>query len=339
MIRRALGVALCGAIALAAAAPVTAGEDGGTVVIYSGRTENLVKPILDRFSEETGIDVEVRYGNTSDLALLIEEEGDQAPADVFLSQSPGAVGYLDQRGLLGTLDDGIVDLVPEQFHAGDGTWVGVSGRQRVLAFNPQIVPEEELPASVLDLTGEEWSGRIGIAPSNASFQDFVSAMRIELGDEATTEWLEGIAANDPVTFANNSAIVAAIGRGEIDVGLVNHYYVYQAMAEDPDFPGRNHNFAADDIGSLVIVTAASVLAGAEHTDEANELVEFLLSDEAQRYFSDETFEYPLANGVEPADVLPDVDLAAASDVDLDFDDLGADLETTREMIRDAGLEG
>ena len=339
MIRRALGVALCGAIALASAGPVTAGEDGGTVVIYSGRTENLVKPILDRFSEETGIDVEVRYGNTSDLALLIEEEGDQAPADVFLSQSPGAVGYLDQRGLLGTLDDGIVDLVPEQFHAGDGSWVGVSGRQRVLAFNPQIVPEEELPASVLDLTGEEWSGRIGIAPSNASFQDFVSAMRIELGDEATTEWLEGIAANDPVTFANNSAIVAAIGRGEIDVGLVNHYYVYQAMAEDPDFPGRNHNFAADDIGSLVIVTAASVLAGAEHTDEANELVEFLLSDEAQRYFSDETFEYPLANGVEPADVLPDVDLAAASDVDLDFDDLGADLETTREMIRDAGLEG
>ena len=339
MIRRVLGAALCGAIALAAAAPVTAGEDGGTVVIYSGRTENLVKPILDRFSEETGIDVEVRYGNTSDLALLIEEEGDQAPADVFLSQSPGAVGYLDQRGLLGTLDDGIVDLVPEQFHAGDGSWVGVSGRQRVLAFNPQIVPEEELPASVLDLTGEEWSGRIGIAPSNASFQDFVSAMRIELGDEATTEWLEGIAANDPVTFANNSAIVAAIGRGEIDVGLVNHYYVYQAMAEDPDFPGRNHNFAADDIGSLVIVTAASVLAGAEHTDEANELVEFLLSDEAQRYFSDETFEYPLANGVEPADVLPDVDLAAASDVDLDFDDLGADLETTREMIRDAGLEG
>ena len=295
-IRKALSTGLCGAVVLAAAGPATAGDDGGTVVIYSGRTENLVQPILDRFSEETGIDVEVRYGNTSDLALLIEEEGDQAPADVFLSQSPGAVGYLDQRGLLGTLDDAAVDRVPEQFHADDGSWVGLSGRQRVLAFNPQIVPEEELPSSVLDLTGEEWSGRIGIAPSNASFQDFVSAMRVELGDEATTEWLEGIAANDPVTFANNSAIVAAIGRGEIDVGLVNHYYVFQALAEDPDFPGRNHNFAPDDIGSLVIVTAASVLAGADHADEADALVEFLLSEEAQRYFSDETFEYPLASG-------------------------------------------
>jgi iron(III) transport system substrate-binding protein len=321
-------------------APVGASDDaGGTVVIYSGRTEELVQPILDSFSEETGIDVEVRYGNTSDLALLIEEEGDQAPADVFLSQSPGAVAYLDQRGLLGTIDDAVLALVPEQFHATDGSWVGFSGRQRVLAFNPEIVAEEELPASVLDLTGEEWSGRIGIAPSNASFQDFVTAMRLELGDEATSEWLQGIADNDPVTFANNGAIVAAIGRGEVDVGLVNHYYVYQALAEDPDFPGRNHNFAADDIGSLVIVTAASVLAGADHAEEADQLVEFLLSEEAQRYFSDETFEYPLAVGVEPADVLPDVDLAAASDIELDFDDFGGDLETTRDMIRDAGLEG
>jgi iron(III) transport system substrate-binding protein len=336
-----LAIALVAATAtVALAGPAAASDDaGGTVVIYSGRTEELIQPILDRFSDETGIDVEVRYGDTSDLALLIEEEGDQAPADVFLSQSPGAVAYLDQRGLLGTLDDDVLDLVPEPFRATDGSWVGFSGRQRVLAFNPEIVPEDELPSSVLDLTDEEWSGRVGIAPSNASFQDFVTAMRLELGDEATSEWLQGIADNDPVTFANNGAIVAAIGRGEVDTGLVNHYYVYQAQAEDPDFPGRNHNFAADDIGSLVIVTAASVLADADHPDEANELVEFLLGEEAQRYFSDETFEYPLATDVEPADVLPDVDLTAASDIELDFDDFGGDLETTREMIRDAGLEG
>jgi iron(III) transport system substrate-binding protein len=336
-----LAIALVAATAtVALAGPAAASDDaGGTVVIYSGRTEELIQPILDRFSDETGIDVEVRYGDTSDLALLIEEEGDQAPADVFLSQSPGAVAYLDQRGLLGTLDDDVLDLVPEPFRATDGSWVGFSGRQRVLAFNPEIVPEDELPSSVLDLTDEEWSGRVGIAPSNASFQDFVTAMRLELGDEATSEWLQGIADNDPVTFANNGAIVAAIGRGEVDTGLVNHYYVYQAQAEDPDFPGRNHNFAADDIGSFVIVTAASVLADADHPDEANELVEFLLGEEAQRYFSDETFEYPLATDVEPADVLPDVDLTAASDIELDFDDFGGDLETTREMIRDAGLEG
>jgi len=305
--------------------------------LLSGRTQNLVEPILTRFAEETGIDVEVRYGDTADLALLIAEEGDDSPADVFLSQSPGAVGYLDSHDLLGTLPDEILDLVPEQFHAADGSWVGFSGRKRVLVYNPQIIPEEELPTSVLDLVDPAWNGRIGVAPSNASFQDFVSAMRVELGDDATREWLEGIAANDAFTFANNAAIVQAIGRGEIDVGLVNHYYVYQALAEDPEFPGRNHDFAPDDIGSLVIVTGATVLADSDNVDAADELITFLLGDEAQRYFSDETFEYPLAAGVEPADVLPDVDLTLASDID--FDALGGDLESTREMIRDAGLDG
>ena len=332
-----LAIAAAPGVAAAGHAISESDDDGGTVVIYSGRTQNLVEPILTRFAEETGIDVQVRYGNTADLALLIAEEGDNSPADVFLSQSPGAVGYLDENDLLGTLPDEILELVPEEFHASDGSWVGFSGRQRVLAYNPETTSEDELPTSVLDLVAPEWSGRIGVAPSNASFQDFVTAMRVELGDDATREWLEGIAANDAFTFANNSAIVQAIGRGEIDVGLVNHYYVYQARNEDPDFPAVNHNFAADDIGSLVIVTGASVLKSAEHVDEAHQLIAFLLGEEAQRYFSDQTYEYPLAAGVEPADILPDVDLTLASDIDLD--ELGVDLESTREMIRDAGLEG
>lgn len=321
----------------AATAHASAPDDPGKVVIYSGRTQNLVEPILNRFAEETGIDVEVRYGDSTDLALLIAEEGDRSPADVFLAQSPGAVGYLDAAGLLGTLPDDILDRVPDQFHASDGSWVGFSGRKRVLVYNPELTSEAELPDSVLDLVDPEWSGRIGVAPSNASFQDFVTAMRVELGDDATREWLEGIAANDAFTFANNGAIVQAIGRGEIEVGLVNHYYVYQALAQDPDFPGVNHAFAPDDIGSLVIVTGATMLADTDNVDQAEQLITFLLGEEAQRYFSDQTFEYPLAAGAEPADILPEVDLTLASDIDLDL--LGGDLESTREMIRDAGLEG
>ncbi|MGH9139164.1 MAG: extracellular solute-binding protein [Acidimicrobiales bacterium] len=334
----AASVALCGA-ALTGWTPAVDAAGGGTVVIYSGRTQNLIEPILNRFAAETGIDVQVRYGNTSDLALLIEEEGELSPADVFLSQSPGAIGYLGQNGVLGMLPDSILALVPEQFHASDGSWVGVSGRQRVLAFNPETVSASELPDSVFALTEPEWEGRIGVAPANASFQDFVTAMRLEFGDDTTIEWLEGIAANDAFTFANNGAIVAAVGRGEIDVGLVNHYYVYRALDEDPEFSARNHTFDATDIGSLVIVTGVSVLADADHPDEAKALIEFLLTPEAQQYFSEETFEYPLANGAEPAEALPEVDLTAASDIELDLDDLGGDLSTTREMIRDAGLEG
>jgi iron(III) transport system substrate-binding protein len=333
-----VGFVVVGVLAVASSS-VSAGaaDENRTVVIYSGRTQDLVEPILTRFAEESGIDVQVRYGNTADLALLIAEEGDNSPADVFLSQSPGAVGYLDEQEMLGTLPDEILDRVPEEFHAADGDWVGFSGRQRVLAFNPERIDESDLPSSVLDLVEPEWSGRIGVAPPNASFQDFVSAMRVELGDDDTQAWLEGIADNDAFTFANNMAIVQAIGRGEIDVGLVNHYYVYQALAEDPDFPARNHNFAPDDIGSLIIVTGASMLAGADNADEAEALIAFLLGEEAQRYFSDQTFEYPLAAGVEPADILPDIDLGASSTLDLDA--LGADLESTREMISDAGLEG
>jgi iron(III) transport system substrate-binding protein len=325
------------AAALSGCGSDEAAGGGGSVTIYSGRSQNLIEPILDRFAEETGISVEARYGDTADLALLIGEEGDQSPADVFLSQSPGAVGYLDQQGLLGTLPDDVLDLVAEGFHARDGSWVGFSGRKRVLVYNPEIIDESELPDTVLDLVDPKWKGRIGVAPSNASFQDFVSAMRIKLGDDATKEWLQGIADNDAFTFANNVAIVAAVGRGEIDVGLVNHYYVYQALADDPQYVGLNHDFPADDIGSLVIVTGASMLESADNPDQAVELIRFLLQDEAQRYFSDQTFEYPLAAGVEPSSVLPAIELSASADIDLD--QLGGDLQSTRAMIRGAGLQG
>lgn len=328
---------LVGGAALAGCGGDDGGGSGSKLTIYSGRTEDLIAPILDRFSEESGIDVEVRYGNTADLALQIDEEGDKSPADVFLSQSPGAVGYLDQRGRLGTLPDDVLALVQPGFHAADGSWIGFSARKRVLAYNPESTDEASLPDSVMDLVDPAWKGRIGIAPSNASFQDFVTAMRLQIGDEATTAWLEGIAANDPFTFANNNAILEAIGRGEIEVGLINHYYRYQALAEDPDLPVLNYDFPPDDIGSLVIVTGATVLGSSDQPTEAAQLVRFLLSAEAQSYFTDETFEYPLATGVAPNAALPAVDLTASAAID--FDELGGDLETTRTMIRDAGLEG
>jgi iron(III) transport system substrate-binding protein len=310
-------------------------QSNGSVTIYSGRTQNLIEPILNRFAEETGIDVKVRYGQSADLALLIDEEGGQTPADLFISQSPGSVGYLDAKGRLGKLPDSVLDLVPEGLHAGDGSWVGLSGRKRVLAFNSKL-DESKLPTTVFDLTKSEWKGRIGVAPSNASFQDFVTAMRNAKGDEATKQWLQGIAANDAFIYANNNAIVAAIDRGEIDVGLVNHYYVFQALAENPSFKAKNHDFAPDDLGSLLIVSAAAVIRESKHGDEAAQLARFLLNEEAQRYFSDQTYEYPLAAGVKPTSGLPPIDFRAAEGID--FDRLGGDLESTRKMIRDVGLE-
>ncbi len=215
---------------------LTASGCGGgadTLTIYSGRTENLIGPLLEGFAEETGIDVEVRYGQSADLALLIDQEGDRSPADIFISQSPGAVGFLAGNDRLGAISSEVLDLVPAEFRNADGAWVGMSGRVRVIVYNEDLVDPATLPQSVFELTDERFRGQVAVAPPNGSFQDFVTAMRETHGDEVTLEWLEGLVANDAQIYANNTSIVQAVGRGDVPMGLVNHYYNYRAQAEDP----------------------------------------------------------------------------------------------------------
>ena len=335
MLARLARLALVAALA-ATALVACGGGSSDEVVIYSGRTEELVGPLLDRFAEETGIDVRVRYGDSADLALLIEQEGDRSPADVFLSQSPGPIGHLGGEGRLARLPDRLLDLVNEHYESGRGLWVGLSGRVRVLVYNTDDVAPDELPDSVFDLTDPAYEDRFAVAPTNGSFQDFVTAMRISAGDDRTLEWLTGIRENGARTYANNVAIVEAVARGEIEMGLVNHYYNHRQLAEDPDSPTANHAFPQDDLGSLLIVSGIGVLDGAAHPDQAARLVEFLLSAEAQRYFADETFEYPLAAGVEPAEGVPPVASLGAHRIELDR--LGERLERTKALIEQSGLE-
>ena len=320
---------------VALALPACSGG-GERLTVYSGRTESLVGPLLEQFSEETGIAIDVRYGDSADLALRLDTEGDRSEADVFISQSPGAVGFLEENGLLANLDPAQLDLVDEQYRAGDGAWVGLSGRVRVLVVNTELVEESDLPDSVLDLTDERFRGRVAVAPNNGSFQDFVTAMRIELGEDVAEEWLQGMADNDARPYANNTAIVEAVTRGEIPMGLVNHYYLERSLAEEPDLPAENHFFAEGDIGSLLITTAAAIVEGAEQRADAQALIEFLLSADAQRFFAEETFEYPLARGVEPAPALPP--LAEIPTTTIDLDELGGGLAKTAELIQDSGLD-
>lgn len=320
-----------------AAASCSGGGDSQTVTIYSGRTENLISPILERFEAETGISVQVKYAQSADLALLISEEGDNVRADVFLSQSPGAVGYLEAEGKLAVLPDEVLDLVPESVRAENGRWIGFSGRQRVMVYNPDLVDESELPSSVFELTDSSWSGRLGIAPPNGSFQDFVTAMRATEGDDVTKTWLEGLAVNDVQTYPNNVAIVAAVARGDVAAGLVNHYYNYRSQAEDPDHNAINHQLAEGDPGSLLIITGAAILEGTDNSESAIALVEWLLGEESQSYFAQETYEYPLAPGIPPAAIIPEASFAGISGVD--YSNLGGGLEATRTMIADTGLEG
>jgi iron(III) transport system substrate-binding protein len=328
------GAALLLIAPLAAVLPACS-SDEGRLVIYSGRTQNLIDPLLQEFSADTGIAIDVVYDDSANLALAIDEEGDNTPADVFLSQSPGAVGFLDAEGRLGRLPDSVLELVDEDLRAADGAWVGLSGRVRTLVYNTDLVDPAEIPDSVLDLTDPSFAGRVAVAPTNGSFQDFVTAMREELGEDVAAEWLSGMADNDSPTYPNNLAIVQAVGRGEVPMGLVNHYYLHRELAEDPDIPAANHFFPAGDIGSLLIVTAATVIEGSDMEAEARQFLEYMLSEDAQRFFAGETFEYPLAAGVEPAESVPP--LSDISLTHIDLDELGGGLRRTTELIEESGL--
>jgi len=306
------------------------------VAIYSGRTENLIEPVLDAFSCETGIDVAVRFADSTQLALLLAEEGDRTPADVFLSRSPGPIGFLEAQSLLGTVDASVLDLVSEDNRSDAGSWVGFSGRKRVAVYNLDAVGNAELPESVFDLTDEAWRGRVALPATNGSFVDWFTVFRDQHGTDVATQWLDDMVANDARYYPNNRSIVEAAGRGEIDLGLVNHYYNYQEVAAAGDgHRALNHDLGNEDIGSLLIITAATVTRGSDNPDEANELLAYLLSEPVQRYFTDETFEYPLAAGVQPAALLPP--LAALEVGTVDFDALGGGFEQTTEIIDASGI--
>jgi iron(III) transport system substrate-binding protein len=318
----------------AGASQPASAEAEGPLTVYSGRSEELVGPLLERFTEETGIEVEVRYGDTAEMANLILTEGENSPADVFFGQDAGALGALSEEGMLATLPDELLETVDQRFRSPSGEWVGVSGRARVVVYNTEALTESDLPESILDFTDPAWSGRIGWAPTNGSFQAFVTALRVLEGDEAARAWLDGIQANDPGVYEGNNPALDAVIAGEIDVAFINHYYLMQRLAEEPDVPAANYFLTGGDPGALVNVAGAGILETAEHTEAARRFVEYLLSDEAQTYFAEETKEYPLIEGVTADSALPALDEIGTPEIDLS--DL-SDLEGTLEMLQEAGV--
>lgn len=277
------------------------GDDAeGTLVIYSGRNENLVEPILERLEEAVGIAVEVRYAGTSELAAQLLEEGDATDADLFFGQDAGALGALAGAGRLDPIDQEVLDLVAEDFRDADGRWVATSGRARVLAYDPAQVPDVGTITGIDQLIEPEWSGQIGFAPSNASFHAFVTALRVDRGEEGAREWLEAFAANDPQAYENNNAVLDAVDAGQVALGLINHYYWYQRAAEvgEDGVSARIHFLDNDDPGALINVAGAGIITGTDQPDAAAAAIAFLLSDEAQQYFADETAEYPVVEGIE-----------------------------------------
>jgi iron(III) transport system substrate-binding protein len=326
---------LAAAASLALPLLAACGGDDADITLYSGRTEALIQPLIDDFEEETGLDVEVKYGSTAEMAALLAEEGNDSPADLFLAQDAGALGAVSDAGLLGTLPEDILSRVDEAYRSPSGEWVGVSGRARVIVYNTDMIEEADLPDSVLDLTDEEWRDRVAWAPQNGSFQSFVTAFRALEGDDATEQWLTDMKANGVKEYPDNVSIVTAVANGEVELGLVNHYYLWGRINDQGEgFKARNHYTAANDVGSLVNVAGVGLLQSSDKQEEALRLVEFMLSEQAQHYFAEETFEYPLVAGVSPDDRIRP--LAEIDPPNIDLSDLD-DLQGTLALLRSTSV--
>lgn len=304
-----------------------------TLTIYSGRSENLIGPLIDMFREKSGFDVKVRYGKTAELAALILEEGKRSPADVFFAQDAGALGAISKSGQLNRLPQSIQNRVTPRFRSKKGQWVGISGRARVVVYNTEHLSESDLPSSINDFCDEKWKNRIGWAPTNGSFQAFVTAMRKTEGEQKTRDWLQCIQNNNPKVYPKNTPIVAAAGTGEIDVGFVNHYYLFRFLKDfGDDFKARNYYLKNGDPGALINIAGIGILNSSESQENAETFIRFLLDHEAQTYFATQTYEYPLINGVDINSKLIPLNDIKTPDIDLsDLDDLKGTLRLLQDM--------
>ncbi|MGA5558992.1 iron ABC transporter substrate-binding protein [Streptomyces lavendulocolor] len=337
--RRPLARSLTAIAAAALLAPALAAcgsDEPADLVIYSGRNENLVKPLIEKLEKHLDANVEVRYGDSAELSAQLLEEGGRTEAGLFLSQDAGALGALSTEQRLTPLPKATLDKVGPAHRGSAGDWTGVSGRVRVLAYNPEQVPTP--PNSVHDLVKPEWKGKIGFAPTNASFQAFVTGMRVLEGDEATRTWLENLKAKQPKAYENNNNVMEAVDKGEVAIGLLNHYYWYEQVAEKgaDKVKAKIHYLPKGDPGGLVNVAGVGILKGADKKQAgyAQKAVDFLLSTESQSYFAEETHEYPLAAGVKPAQGVPALETLQPPKIDLGK---LASLKETLAMLQDVGL--
>lgn len=303
------------------------------LTIYSGRSEEFIAPFFDAWQASTGIKLNVRYGDSAELSAQILEEGKNSPADLFLSQDAGSLGAISQAGLFMTLPNNVATSIPAEFVAADRQWVGVTGRARVFAYAPDRI--KTLPNSVTDLTKPIYKNQIGIAPTNASFQAFLTALIENKGNSFAKTWLEDMQANGVKIYLKNSAIVEAIDKGEISMGLTNHYYIWEVSeALGRAINVNNGFFAPGDLGNLINVSGAGVLKTSAKQKVAQDLINYLTSGGAQQKFVTDTHEYSLIQGATPPTDLPALDAIGAPSIDLKSLN---NIKATQDLLIQVGL--
>ena len=303
------------------------------ITVYSGRSEEFIAPFFAQWEAQSGIKLNVRYGDSAELAAQILEEGANSPADLFLSQDAGSLGAVAEAGLFTQLSDEIASAIPATYVAANRNWVGITGRARVFAYAPDRV--KVLPQSVTDLTKSEYKNQIGIAPTNASFQAFLTALIENKGADFAKNWLKALQANGVKIYAKNSAIVEAIDKGEISIGLVNHYYIWEVSEGlGRAINVKNGFFAPGDLGNLINVSGAGVLASSKKYAAAEDLINFLTSAASQSKFVKDTHEYSLISGATAPAGVPALDQIGAPAVDLAT---LKNIKATQDLLIEVGL--
>jgi iron(III) transport system substrate-binding protein len=328
--RGALAAALSAVLAVLATAAAGCGGSGNELVVYSGRSEPLIKPFLEEFAEQENIDLKVRFADTADLVGTMLEEGEKTRADVFIGQDAAALAKLDSEGLLQSYAG--ISRTPAKYRAADNTWTGLSGRARVL-----IVPEGGAhPESVFELTDPRWKGEIGAPRNNVSFRDWVSAIRLKRGEDFARRYLEGLKRNDLEVLASHGEVRKAVGDGELEIGLVNHYYVELEKRDGSDVEAVYTDQRPGQFGVLVNTASAGITSAAENTGEARKLIDYLLTPSVQERFARENFEYPLLPGLRAAPgVKPLADVTVTG---VSLADLGKAADGTDRLLEQVRLE-
>lgn len=304
-----------------------------TLVIYSGREEKLIGPLIEKAKKDLNQDIQVRYGDTAELAIALLEEGKNTRADLFFAQDAGALGTLEKKQVTQPIASKLLNKVDSRFRSAKGHWLGISGRARVIDYNTKLVKQGELPKSISQLTDPKWRGKVGWAPTNGSFQSFITAMRVLEGDEKTLQWLKAMKANSVKDYGKNSAIVEAVGRGEVHLGLVNNYYLYRFKKDNPNFPVAHH-YTSKDAGSMINVAGVAITKTTDQKADVEALIDYLLKQSSQNYFAQETNEYPLVKGISaPSKQVP---ISKLNPPNVNLTDLD-DLPATLNLLQQAGV--
>ncbi|EKF21477.1 yfuA [Mycolicibacterium hassiacum DSM 44199] len=310
-------------------------EDSDELLIYNAQHESLTKEWIDAFTKETGIKVTYRQGGDTELGNQLIAEGDSSPADVFLTENSPAMAAVEDAGLFAELDAETLEQVPAQYRPPSGAWTGVAARTTVFVYNKDRLTPDQLPKSMLDLQKPEWKGRWGAPPTKADFQAIVAALLQLKGEQATAEWLAGMKQNAKL-YNNNIDTLRAVNAGEVDGGIIYHYYWFRDQAKTKEISGNTalHYFKHEDPGAFISLSGGGVLKSSKKPEQAQRFIKFVTSKAGQEVLEQGTsFEYPVASGVPANSALPPLDSLQAPEVDPST----LDEKKVTELMTQAGL--